>query len=50
MRLVRISCAPVVLVSFDAVTLVPWIDVVLVLEIDVVSFRTGLFKCSTEFM
>jgi hypothetical protein len=30
--------------------LVPWIDAVLVLEIDVVPLRTALVECSTEFM
>ena len=48
--LVRISCAPVVLVSFDAVVLVWWIDVILVpraaailvLEIDAIPLRTVL--------
>ncbi len=52
----RVSCAPVVLVSFDAVALVRRIDVVLfrgleavlVQVIDVVPLRTVLVECSTE--
>ena len=52
------SCAPVVLVSFDAVALVQRIDVVLapwssavpVPGVDVVPLRTVLVECSTGSM
>ena len=42
------SCAPVVLVSFDMVGLARRIDAVLVPGVDVVPLRTVLVECSTE--
>ena len=39
-----------VLVPFDAVALVGWIDVVLVLDVDSIPLRTVLVECSTKFM
>ena len=54
-EIARVSCASVVIVSFDAVPLVRWIDAVLapwssavlVLGSNVLPLRTVLVECST---